>query len=84
MRMDLAELEERLNAAAAQLEPETCLILIDALKAPESQRLASIQAMHAVLGKRDGVEWLIDMEVDPALRALIVGALRERLVGTET
>ena len=74
---DLPEFERRLREAVASLPAAARTLLLEILTSDADRRAQEIGALHAAGVTPATVEFLIDAEEDPYLRAVLVGMLRE-------
>jgi hypothetical protein len=75
--MDLPEIEHRLREIVATIPAGDRVFLVEVLTADDATRPNVIGNLHATAMVPATVELLIDAEEDPALRAVVVGMLRE-------
>ena len=82
MRMTPDELERRLRERLDALGPAPRAELLHVLRLPDFDRADAIGSYSGNPATRTFGELLIDCEEDPALRAVLVGMLREAAKGS--
>jgi hypothetical protein len=75
--MNLEDLDRRLRQALSRIPRGDRTYLLQVLTSDEDTRAKAFGNLHATGLAPPAVELLIDAEEDPALRALLVGLLRE-------
>ena len=82
--MDQLPIESRVKAALSRYSPDVRLLLLRILtNRDDAQRAAAIGELYADERSRLFAELLIDLEREPAARAVIVGFLRGLHPGPE-
>ncbi len=74
---DLEDVDRRLRKSLSRIPPSDRDYLLRVLTADDATRADAIGNLHATGLVPATVELLIDAEEEPALRALLVGFLRE-------
>lgn len=75
--MSLEDADQRLRETVSRIPVADRLYLLKVLIADQASRAEAIGNLHATGLAPGTVELLIDAEAEPALRALLVGILRE-------
>jgi hypothetical protein len=73
------DLELRLKESMDALPERTRKLLAEALRAPEHEWARRIGETWAMAPDSPGLEWLIDLEIDPALRITVLEFLLRSL-----
>ena len=78
--MNLEDADRRLRQTVSRIPAADREYLLEVLTADETTRAEAIGNLHTAELAPTTVELLIDAEADPALRAVLVGTLREGLI----
>jgi len=75
--VDLSEIDQRLRELVATIPPEVRAAMLEVPTADEQRRAKEIGGLHSLGLVPAMAELMIDAEEDPALRAVLVGVVRE-------